>query len=468
MLTRPAPRSRDDGFTLIEMLVTMVLVAIIGSTLAMAISATHRSTVSNERSDDVLARSAEALAWARATDYADLGYFESDAGRPAATPVALPLRNTTAGGAPVTESPVLLPGQRPGTDPSGTLSQRWTVGGTDYRLTTWITALPPVGSDTISRAKRVTVRTEWGGNGTPLEGLCTGRTACSVQTVVRTAQGSDQNPTDGSAVLLDSACATGSSPICASWVRSGRVLDGAVMTAGGTLPRQSLPVELYLRTRAPSTSVSARWQIASTDPDGGPARTIDVPLTPLDSDRTRWSAILAPDDLAVTKTPRGDVAPGAHQVLFTVVGQTAAGNGTQTLTATWSYTMSTGTPRDVVTATVVSAPARCTAGTVELRVTGHSLGLTQANRAAPPPHAADTVTVLLPSPSGPSTRHAAAAQTVTPVTEQIGETQLLVSADATWRVSIPATANCDERTTFDVVVHRAADQTRTVIPLTWP
>lgn len=460
----------DAGVTMAEVLVSMVIVMVAVAMAAGALVSGQRATATTERTDESVAATQAIMAKARQVSYSDLGFYRSDAGAPSGV-VTLPISDVAPAStatSPTKEQAVVLGTTRPaGTSPFTTAAvDTFTTKNVDYKVTTWVTAVPAIAPDTVSRAKRVTVRTEWAPTGAPLTGLCTGASRCSVQSMVRTAAGSDVDPTSGNSAQSSAACQSTRASVCESYVRSGRVLDGARMATGNDIPFQSEAVELYARTSKVATSVTASWTYTVATAQGTAVRNVTKTLTS-DDGGTRWTATIDPDPVVENAVPKGDIRPGSVTVRYTA--KIDGANVAASTPAFWSYTLATGADSDHITAAVGAAPAGWCApvspAPIRVAVSGHSVGL---RTGTVPTSSADTVSVVFTVPDAAGARTLSVDATLvaaTPVFTNINGIDLASSTNAVWQVATPPTSDCSVTANAQVVVHRAADQTDTVVPV---
>ena len=248
--------STSKGMTLPE---TLVVVTILTIAMVFTLTATTQAT----RTEAIAERIAVAAGYQQAVmaqavqaDYGDVGFYTDDEGAAelgytaAGAPVELPISDEVTG-SPIVEQPVVLGPTRPNGDkPAEDGGHTSTSAFTDhairvlennqvtYRVSTWVTAVPPEGAEDISRAKRVVVQVEWvGGEGADvvLDGSCESPVRCSVQTLTRVASGADVDPISGASSSSTSTCTSATRNICETYVRSGRVLEGDWMATDDDL-----------------------------------------------------------------------------------------------------------------------------------------------------------------------------------------------------------------------------------------
>lgn len=474
----------DKGYTLVEALATVVLLVITLTTVIYAITSSQKHTRFTERRDEAISSTAGVMAKARQVDYAELGFYDPEVPAAMRGTVTLPLGKTTSAEgvtAAPTEKSVSLGTARPaGSTPFlANADTKRTDRNIDYRTKVFITEVPAIAPDTISRAKRVTVQVEWGSKGTPLNGACTGPTRCLVETFVRVAAGSDISPIDGTSGATTSTCTTAAvANICESYVRSGRVLDGSTMTgAGADIPLQSEPVDFFARTSKPATKMTATWTYLVPVAGGATVNmTKSIDMTSNDGG-TRWVGEVPADLPSTSPTPgesnaKGTIRPGEVSVNFTAT--VANLPVSKSVPAAWSYQISTGYDSDHVRASVNPASATLatwcsplgTGTPIVADVTGHSVGMAMTNS---PTAAADKASFVfaVTTPDGAVTTQKVPAtlDSVRTVTQTDSGIELPVSSDATWSAVAPATANCATSSLVGIEIHRATDQTTTVVPL---
>lgn len=466
--------TRSAGFTLIEVMVTMLIVMVSVMLVGAVFVAVQTGTQETERRDQAQTFAQKIMAKARQVDYSELGFYTNDPNAPSGV-VDLPVSTTTAGTvtlAKIKERAVVLGATRPaGTSlfTEGAV-HTYTDRGFSYRVSTWVTEVPAIAPDTVSRSKRVTILTEWAPTGAVLNGSCGAQTSCAVQTMSRAAGGSDVDPVTGNSAYASSACRLTTATICETFIRSGRVLDGARMATRADVPLQSEPVDLYARTTKVATSVTATWTYVLDPASGASTKKVTVPLASSDGG-TRWTATIPADPVhtgagAAAVTPKGDIRPGAVDVTYTA--KIAGATVTTTEPAFWSFTLATGASTDGLTAVQTSAVGTwCSAAgsgaPLSLDTTGHSVGL---SKPATPTSSADTLTAIFTVPAAGGVRTIAVPAVLdqaSPVFVDVNGTMLPSSAQATWTVTPPATSDCAMTSDIQVVIHRASDASDTVL-----
>lgn len=474
----------DDGYTLVELLVTIMLAALLATLVISVVTTAMTHTRFTERRDEAISTTAGIMSKARQVDYAELGFYTPEIPGAMRGNVTLPLGKTTSSdgtSAQTVEKAILLGDTRP----AGSVAfvenadTTRTDRNIDYRTKVYVTEVPPIAPDTISRAKRVTVQVEWAPTGTPLNGACSGPTRCLVETFIRVAAGSDLSPADGSSAATTSTCtAAAVANVCETYVRSGRVLDGSTMTgAGADIPLQNSDVDFYARTSSAATSVRATWTYRVAVAGGGTSQvTKHVDLESNDGG-IRWTGVVpadlpSTDPTDPTSTAKGTIRPGKVSVRFSA--RIGGEDVLKDVPAHWSYQIATGYDSDHVRASVNPASASATSWCVPsgvgpaivVDVTGHSVGMTMMN---PPTSASDTAAFVFATQASngsvTTSKVPATLNSVRTVTQTDSGIELPVSSDATWSAVAPATTNCATTSLVGIEVHRTADATTTVIPL---
>lgn len=464
---RPDAARGERGMTLVEVMVAFFILSIVTTGLGLIITNGLKTQALTERTDRITGITQVVMSKARQVDFAQLGYYTADG--VTAGNVTVPVSPVTSGavGPSVTENRVILGTSRPpGTTPFAPPVQSITnESGVNYRITTHVTWVPNPSGAGAPTAKRVTTTTQWAPYPTALTGDCAqADTRCTTNSFIRSATASDLDPVTGTSP--SSTCTPGAAIICESYVRAGRVLDGATMISATDVPEQAAPVDLYVRTASTASAVTATWQWKNAA--GTVVKTVNVPLTG-GSDGTRWTAEVSPDASGATTAYKGDIRPGTVDVKFTA---TIGGSPvTVVKPAFWSYAPANGA--DAINATVVSAANWCSpvgAGTpVTFAVQGHSIGFTENTQN---PSAKDRVEVVFTTTTGGVTRTESVPASVVPgsVTAENQVQHDVITGgwvNAQWRAVPPATERCDNRS-VSVVVYRAVDQTTTPIILPLP
>lgn len=467
MLGRRLEGARDQGMSLVEVMVAFFILAIVTTGLGLIITNGLKTQALTERTDRITGITQVVMSKARQVDFAQLGYYTADG--VTAGNVTVPVSPISAGaaGPSVTEARVILGASRPpGTAPFATPVQSISNdSGVNYRITTHVTWVPNPGGVGTPTAKRVTITTQYAPYPTALTGDCAqANTRCTTNSFIRTATASDMDPVTGTSPT--SNCTPGAAIICEAYVRAGRVLDGATMISATDVPEQAAPVDLYVRTASTASAVTATWQWK--DAAGTVVKTVNVPLTG-GSDGTRWTAEVSPDASGATSAYKGDIRPGAADVKFTAtIGSSPV---TVVKPAFWSYAPANGA--DAINATVVSAANWCSplgaAQPVTFAVQGHSIGFTENTQN---PSAKDRVEVVFTTTTGGVTRTETVPATIVPgsvVAENQVQNDVVTGGwvDAQWTAVPPSTERCDNRS-VSVVVYRAVDQTTTPIILPLP
>lgn len=464
--------------TLVEMVVALAILVITITSMVLVIGNGLRTQAMTERGGQTTGQAQLVMSKARELAFADLGFYTDDyahfstpAVTPPAngTPIVLPINSVSAGvvGATLSEVPVNLGATRPyGKTVLTNPVQSFTNHGVDYRVTTTVTWVPNANAATPT-AKRVTVVTQWAPSPTTLTGNCAqAKTHCTTQSIVRTASAADLDPVTGTAPSTN--CLPTAKVICEAYIRSGRVMDGARMAGGVDTPTQVAPVDLYVRTASPATSVTATWSWKNDN--GAITRTVTKPLT-AGSDGTRWTATIPPDDTSANATPKGDIRPGQVTVTFNAVISTTS--VTATRDAFWSFAVADGDNQVTATLGGTGGTGWCSpaglATQVQFDVQGHSLGFTAGTQN---PSTADSVDVVFTTLSGGVTRTQTVAAALDPAS--VASQAVVVNGqtvggwvNASWKATPPPTDTCTTRA-VTVLVHRAADQTTTPITLQLP
>ena len=466
-MTKSRTQHNDEGFTLIEMIVSFVCITGIALAIGLVYTNSHRTQTNSERADHAVSLAEAVYSTAATTSYANLGYFNNDAGF---TPgnVSLPLWMTASGdvvndpgacggGAKcptkLVESQVNLGARGAATPPVftprvNTITHR----NLAYRVETWVTS-------TADNAKRVTVQVEYpAGSGT-----CTAKgVRCVTQSYVRYPNSSDQAP-DGTAA--PAGCVSTTGQVCQTWVREGRVLSGSALRGEFDTPQQTETVQLYAKTTLPATGMSAQWTWKNTD--GTVLKTVQVPVSAfkkVNNDPTRWQAEIAPD--RDDQQFKGQIRPGTADITFTATGM-SGGVKTKAQKATWTYASD-----KPVTAALEGPLGTCSAvgkGTsTRIRVTGLSLGYGASKSES----SADTVKVTYTVKTASGIQTVTEDATVVPGTIDqnyvtSGGKVIDGAASASFTVSSPADISCPAVSKdATVTVNRVIDGTATPITLT--
>lgn len=459
---------RDQrGGTLVEAIVGLLLLSLTISFAAASSINSLRVQSTSERMAAYATATQSIMAKARQADYSDLGFYaDDDQVRTGA--VTLPVVDDSA--AALAEQAIILGEGRPASTSSFDVApvETFENGGATYRVETFVTAVPPAGGDDISRARRVVVQGEWAPNANAgqLDGTCTGPDVhCSVQMIVRTASGSDIDPSSGESAADSSACTSIDANICESYIRSGRVLDGATMVSDADTARLNSDVDLYARTSVVADSVVATWtyQVASGSVVVPKAKSVE--LHSLDGG-TRWSGLVQAD----TGDPAGTILPGKVEVTFTAT--VPGGTVTSTTPAFWTVARDTGSEIDAVTATLADpdSEAWCTPnGTgapIRVTTTGGSVGMAATGATtAGADRAWATIAVREPDGAVTSQIVAATPVAVDPVTLNLSGTIVQVSTNTTWELTAPGTDSCATSSAASLVLARAIDGSTTTMPL---
>jgi hypothetical protein len=459
---------RDQrGGTLVEAIVGLLLLSLTISFAAASSINSLRVQSTSERMAAYATATQSIMAKARQADYSDLGFYADDA-QVRTGAVTLPVVDDSA--AALAEQAILLGETRPASTSSFDVApvETFENGGATYRVETFVTAVPPADGDDVSRARRVVVQGEWAPtvNAGQLDGTCTGADVhCSVQMIVRTASGSDIDPSTGASAADSSACTSTTPNVCESYIRSGRVLDGATMVSDADTARLNSDVDLYARTSVVADAVVATWtyQVASGSVVVPKAKSVE--LHSLDGG-TRWSGLVEAD----TGDPAGTILPGKVDVTFTAT--VPGGSVTSTTPAFWTVARDTGSEIDAVAVTLADpdSEAWCTpngTGTpIRVTTTGGSVGMSATSATTAGADRA-WATIAVREPNGAVTSQIVAATpiAVDPVTLNLSGTILQVSTNTTWELTAPGTASCATSAAASLVLARAIDGSTTTMPL---
>ncbi|GEL47160.1 hypothetical protein CHO01_22760 [Cellulomonas hominis] len=458
----------ERGGTLVETIISLLL-------LTIAISFVGGSGLNSLRVQSISDRLAtyatatqSIMAKARQADYSDLGFYGDDARATTGT-ATLPVNDES--GAARAEQAVVLGPTRPAATSSFDVApvETFDADGFTYRVQTWVTAVPPAPGDSVSRARRVVVQGEWtnSGNAGVLDGTCRGADVrCSVQMIVRTASGSDVDPTTGASASSSGSCASATAVVCEGYVRSGLVLDGATMVTDADTARQSSPVDLYARTSVPASAVTATWTYKVTSGATVVERTVTESLTSVDGG-TRWSSSIAADG---DGTPKRKILPGKVTVTFTAT--VPGGTAVLPVPAFWTVDRATGSDYDHVTAALEDAAATAwcsgSGAGVPIRVTttGGSVGMSTTS---PTTSGADQAWAAFASRGTDGKVKAVSVPAlpvdVAPVTINLSGTVLQAATTTTWQVQAPPTGDCATTSAATLVFARAVDGSTTSLPL---
>lgn len=466
---------RDQrGGTLVEAIIGLLLLSIAISLAAGSSINSLRVQAVSERMAAYATATQAIMAKARQADYSDLGFYGNDSGVHTG-PVTLPVTDDRS--TAIAEQAIVLGDTRPASTSSFDVApvETFEENGVTYRVETFVTAVPPADGDSVSRARRVVVQGEWAAtaNAGQLDGTCTGADVhCSVQMIVRTASGSDIDPTSGDSAADSSSCSSPAAAVCEAYIRSGRVLDGATMVTDADVARQSSDVDLYARTSVVADQVTAKWTYQYAYGDTVRTRSVSQGLTSLDGG-TRWSGLIPADgrrDADDDGTPKGTIRPGKVDVTFE-----ARVNGakvTSTVPAFWTVARDTGSDIDGITATLADPDAKtwCTPtgdGTpIRVTTTGGSVGMSPTT---PTTAGADRAwaAIATRAPDGTVTSQIVAATpvSVSPVSLNLSGTIVQVSTDTTWELTAPGTTSCATSSAASIVLARAVDGSTTTMPL---
>jgi prepilin-type N-terminal cleavage/methylation domain-containing protein len=447
-----AVRGDDAGFTLVEIIVSMVMILIVAAAAGRVLVSDFEGQRAIERDDPAVSLAGAILAAGSNTDYANLGYYENDSGFTPGS-VTLPLNDAT--GNPLVEPQIDLGSIRPaGQTVFSPTTVDETYQGQPFHAQVWVTK-------TADGSKRITVAGKW-----PSTGVCgDANVSCSTQTVTRAPWSADQTP---SGTAAPPACSSTLAAICQTYVRSGRVLDGEPFATLTSYPRQSEDVLLQVRTTAPATAVSATWTWVGLD---GSTKVVTIPsadvaFTQVESDPTRWAATIPadPDDpgSANPASFRDWIRPGTVTVTFT-----ATINGVKVVSsrdADWTYRSAIPVTAKLVTAGTCSALGAGQPATISVSGLSMGYGTTPASQSA-----ADTVSVDYTVVASGQTKVVSVPATLVAATPQYvtsGGQMVAGHVDAQFTVTSPADQACPAVSpTAGVEVHRAIDGTTTTIPL---
>lgn len=480
---------REHGFTLIEVLVTVVVLLIAGTFITSSIMQSLQQKVEARQL-------AVANNWVRAidksagsADYADLGFYTGQLGAPTSTePISVPVNSRSA---PLSEAPVVLgdgalvrsssfpvvpsmtvAAAAPDPDDATPL----TDSGASYKIETWVTHATPADGIASSPGKRITVRVQWGKNPALFDGTCRAGVRCITQSLLRPADSATSNPLDGADAGASGRCRAATPAVCDTYVRSGRVLGLATLNAGGTAPSQIANVDLAARTTVPADSLEASWTFQTAS---GP-RTVTQALVG-DEAGTAWAATIPADEINADGTAaqiKAKILPGSVQVTFTATfGGTSAQATTQ---ASWSYTVPSDRLGAHVQAGVVlpeeGDPSWCSptgeGSLIVAYVDGLSAGFTETD---PITAADDRVDFLFTvTDPGGATRSVTVPASVVPGSVSAMDEAVVddhgvpfsSASRAWWMVAAPPSSDCSRGTTVLIRVHRAVDQSTTVVPAT--
>jgi len=462
------PTFDERGGTLVEAIVGLALLSIVLLIVATSGVTSMKVRSTSERIATYSTSTQDTMAKARQADYSDLGFFADD---PYASTSAVHLPVTGDDGSELVEDAIVLGPNRPAATSTFDVApvETFERDGATYRVTTWVTAVAPAPGDSVSRARRVVVQGEWAPTSAKdqLDGTCSGQAVrCSVQMIVRTASGSDIDPTSGQSASSTSTCASATPNVCEGYVRSGRVLGGATMVTDSDLARQSQPVDLFARTSVAASAVEARWTYRELSATGTLTTvTKTVPLSS-DDDGTRWTGEVPAD----TGSPKGTIRPGAVTVTFAAT--VPDGSLTLDVPAFWSLSRNTGTEIDHVGATLPDPADKgwCSpvggGSPVVVATTGGSVGLsTGGSTTSGDDRAWMVFTVVSASGTVTSQKVPATLVSAAPVTVDLSGKSVQVSTDATWQAQPPATSSCGTSSRVSFVLERAIDRSTTAIPL---
>ncbi|XBH22892.1 hypothetical protein V5R04_06675 [Jonesiaceae bacterium BS-20] len=473
-----AAQTRDTGYTLVETLSAIFLVTLVSISTASSGIQQARITGYTQHLSVAQGHATKIISDGRKANFEDLGFYQSDPGAPTGT-VNLPLTTVDGPPEPVKEDAVVLGAQRPTTASTFTAGPHETFksGGHIFKAATYVTEVNPQPGADRSRGKRITVVMQWAPENQEetLTGQCTlDSRNCAVESIVRTASGSDIDPISGDYASSTSTCTLAAAAVCESYVRSGRVLDGATMASAYSSPVQNDDVDLHARVTQPARAMTATWTHQVPTPKGIQAKTVTKELSSTDGG-TRWSVTVPADNLTDLNNgagPKGEIRAGDVKVTFTAQFDNAPAH-TRSTDSFWAYQMSTGDTVDHVDASL--SPESATATTwcspitpqpLTFEVTGHSVGLKTTNS---PTSAADRVYVVFTTKNGTTTSTTKVEASIIEardVTRNISGTLVTISANADWKVTPPPTANCDVTSTAVVIVERAVDRSTTTLPLT--
>lgn len=479
-LTSQVASLKQRGLTLADAVVAGFLITVGLGIIAGGVIQSLDSQRQSEHHAVTQSAQQDVIAQARQANYHDLGYFEDDPASGFSTSgdrIELPVRDNEGQGQQLEEEPVQLAQSRPSQPTTFTPPpvEKFSESGYTYRVDVAITHVTTGSADgNTAYARRATVQVEsipGADREDELTGSCEGdEVRCTHQTLVRVADAADPLMEDDE-VADRTRCESDENIICTTFVRQGRVLDGAVLADDNEDPLQVSPVTFTARTSQPASDVQAEFTIVRPTPGGSTSTvTESLSLEPINAAGTRWAAEIPAD----SGHPKGLIRPGPAQASFTA----SFAGGTDTAehgTVRWSLDVNQGLDTDHVTAEwvddVPDGQAWCSpvgdGQDLRVQIEGHSVGLREDNT---PTSGADTVTAAFTTtgPEDAVTTEKVEADLVSaePETVTISGTVIEVATRATWAISPPATESCEAMRTVSVLVHRAADDTTTTIPLT--
>ena len=326
---RPHPGTSDDGFTLVEMIVAMLLATIVFTALAGAAMAGLRATVAsrqNQQATDFMTRDLER---SRLVDFAALGHTATDlVGDPLVVSCGAPATSCVdvdPGPAVLFEPLVVLPLGAAIDDHTTTPSTATESNATAYTVSTYVTRV--AGQDP-ALVRRVTVHVTWTAYG---------------QQRTRTTSSLLSAGNRGLPLPRFTLTPVGYSPPLT--VNPGaQAVFAARLTNQGATDRWSL-----------TTSGPPAWELRLDDGDGAYSSTTDLPLTDTDADGTADTGVLRPAGSVAVWLVRttGTTETGSSAVALTAtsVGQPASATATQSLS--YSLVVQGG----VITPTPTASPS---------------------------------------------------------------------------------------------------------------